>query len=538
MRIRPGGDSVDTPIPHGVKGVVRQRVQRLPEPTIRTLTFAAALGQAFDLAVLAASLDMDGATLLDHLEPALSAGVVVDNAGGTSRYRFAHGLVNETIYQDIGPAQRARTHHLIAQALDVHHGDSTGPHLLEVAAHWSRAVPAAPVTIAVEHALKAAAWAANHVAHQDAIEQLHVALDLIADLPDGRDRAVLELRVQDQLSVLLIASTSYTDPDFGRVCDRIRELSLRVDDHALLAPALWRLSMHHFMRCDVHAGLEVSNQLLDLPPGVDPGPARVAGHIALGLVNHVRGNQPDARRHFEEAVTLCDAGDDAGLARSVTESPAAVARIFGAIAAWLLGDEDRAEQEADGAFAREAELDMDSWATMVTLWGASTVSMLCGDPITTLRRCDDGIALAKAGGYGLGIPYMTVNRGWAIAVLGDAAEGEARVIEGTLMAEAFGAEYLRGFFRAVRAEVCLLAGRHEDACIAVDDGLSIIDANGDRCFEAELYRLRGEALAHDGVTAAAIGDVQKAISIATAQGALGLSRRAAASLSRLQTKLP
>ena len=70
-------------------------------------------------------------------------------------------------------------------------------------------------------------------------------------------------------------------------------------------------------------------------------------------------------------MTLCDAGDDAGLARSVTESPAAVARIFGAIVAWLLGDEDSAEQEADGAFAREAELGMDSWATMVTLWGVS-----------------------------------------------------------------------------------------------------------------------------------------------------------------------
>ena len=75
----------------------------------------------------------------------------------------------------------------------------------------------------------------------------------------------------------------------------------------------------------------------------------------------------------------------------------------------------------------------------------------------------------------------------------------------------------------MHAEVCLLAGRHEDAYNAVDDGLSIIEANGDRCFEADLYRLHGQALAHDGVTAAAIGDVQKAISIATAQGALGLA---------------
>ena len=133
------------------QGCGRQRIQRLPEPTIRTLTFAATLGQAFDLAVLAASLDMDGAILLDDLEPALSASMIIDNAGGTSRYRFAHGLVNETIYQDMGPAQRARTHHLIAQALDVHHGGSRGPHVLEVAAHWSRAVRAAPVTIAVEH---------------------------------------------------------------------------------------------------------------------------------------------------------------------------------------------------------------------------------------------------------------------------------------------------------------------------------------------------------------------------------------------------
>ncbi len=492
---RPGDDRLSPPIPHGVKGVVRQRVHRLPAPTIRTLTFAAALGQAFDLAVLAASLDTDGATLLDHLEPALSAGVIVDNAAGRSRYRFAHGLVNETIYQDMGPAERARTHHRIAQALDVHHGDSSGAHVLEIATHWSHAVPAASVTVAVEHALLAAAWGASHVAHFEAIEQLHVALDLIAGLPDGRERALLELRVQDQLSVLLIASTSYTDPDFGRVCDRIRELSLRVDDDALLAPALWRLSVHHFMRCDVRAGLEVSNQLLELPAGADPGPARVAGHIGLGLILHVRGDQPDSRRQFAHATTLCDAGHDAGLARSVTESPAAFARTFGAIVTWLLGDDDQAEREAASAFAREAELGMDSWATMVSLWGASTVSMLCGDAATTLRRCDDGIALARAGGYGLGIPYMTVNRGWAIAALGDHAAGEAGIIEGTLLAEAFGAEYMRGLFRAVRAEVCLLAGRHADAQTAVDDGLRIVAANGDRCFEAELYRLRGEARA-------------------------------------------
>ena len=76
----------------------------------------------------------------------------------------------------------------------------------------------------------------------------------------------------------------------------------------------------------------------------------------------------------------------------------------------------------------------------------------------------------------------------------------------------------------------------EDALAAVEDGLSIVEANGDRCFEAELYRLRGEALAQALDLAAGVDDVEKAIAIATAQGALGLERRARASLSQLHAR--
>ena len=454
--------------------------------------------------------------------------------GGTSRYRFAHGLVNETIYQDMGPAQRARTHHLIAKALDVHHGASPGPHVLEVAAHWFHAVPAAPARTAVEHGLKAALWGAEHVAHQGAIQQLKAALEVIADMPDGVESAMLELQVQDLLSVLLIASTSYTDPEFGQVCDRIRELSLRVEDDALLVPALWRLSMHHFMRCDVDAGRDVGHQLLDLPAAVGPGAAQVTGQIALALSSHVRGAQAYARRHFEEAVSLCDAGHDAGLAGSVADSPATVARTFKAIVAWLLGDEDQAETEALSSFYHEAAIDVGSWATMISVWGASTVSMLRRDAPATMQRCDDGIALAISGGYGLGVPYMTVNRGWAIALLGDTEVGESEIVRGTALAEAFGAEYMRAYFRAARAEVCLLSGRVADALAVVEEGLTIVESTGDRFFEAELYRLRGEAVAHEIDLETGVNDVEKAIAIAAAQGALGLERRARASLSQLQ----
>ena len=68
----------------------------------------------------------------------------------------------------------------------------------------------------------------------------------------------------------------------------------------------------------------------------------------------------------------------------------------------------------------------------------------------------------------------------------------------------------------------------------VEEGLTIVESTGDRFFEAELYRLRGEAVAHEIDLETGVNDVEKAIAIAAAEGALGLERRARASLSQLQ----
>ena len=137
-------------------------------------TFAAALGQAFDLAVLAASVDIDGATLLDHLEPAL--------VGGCRRRQRRW---DEPLPLRPRPRQRddlpghgtgaARPHPPPHRP-----GARRPPRRLDRVPTCSRWPPTGSVPcrphrsrIAVEHALEAAAWGADHVAHQGAIEQLH-----------------------------------------------------------------------------------------------------------------------------------------------------------------------------------------------------------------------------------------------------------------------------------------------------------------------------------------------------------------------------
>jgi adenylate cyclase len=399
-----------------------------------------------------------------------------------------------------------------------------------MAAHWFHAVPAAPPDKGIDAALRAAEWAQDHVAHQQAKEQLGAALELIAGMPKGHQRSARELEVQDQLCVLLIASTSYTDPEFGRVCARVRELCEEIDDHVLLAPALYRLSLHHVMRVDVAAGIALGEQLLDPLRSGGTSSARLAGHIALGWITHANGDQTNSRPHFDRAIEMCDAGHDAALVRSVIEEPAVLVRNISAVNWWLRGDEDRAEQEASDALEIALRTGRHTWSTMVSFWAASTVSLLRRDAATTFQRCDEGIALAIAGGYGLGVPYMGANQGWAIAALGDVEAGTTQILERAALAQAFGAVYMRPLFLGMHADACLMGGRFDDAIASADEGLLVVESTGDRLYEAELHRLRGEAQAGLGRADHALEEFHNAIRIATAQGALGLLRRAEDSL--------
>jgi hypothetical protein len=519
-------------VPASVKGVISQRVARLPEATIGTLGVAATLGQDFDLSVLAATIDADGATLLDHLEPAIAERLIIDNPSGATRYRFAHGLVNETIYGDLGAAVRARTHQRIAAALEVHHGGTDGPHLLAIATHWFHAVPAAPADPGIDAAVRAAHWAQAHVAHQQAEMQLRAALELIADMPEGRERSMRELAVQDQLSLLLVMATSYTDPEFGRVCARVRQLCQEVEDHTLMVPALWRLFMNHFMRSDITAGMELGHELLSLD-GADETLSKLAGSTALAFAIHQDGDQVAARTYFDQSIALCDAGHDIALRRFIMEDPPAFVRVFSAINWWLVGDEEHAETDAAEAFYIAARDGTHTWATMISIWGASTVSVLRRDPAAVVERCDYGLELAVAGGYGLGVPYMRVNRGWAMAAMGDVEAGERLLADGMAIADAFGAEYMRPAFHALRADVDLMAGRPDDALATVTAGLSIVEVNGEHWFESELQRLRGQALVATGEREAGRRAIREAIDVATRQGAIGFSRRAEADLAAL-----
>ena len=141
-------------VPVGVRDVLRARLARLPEQTSTLLMVAAVAGRGFDLDLVEAVTGLEDEPALDAAEAAVLAGLVIEDDRAAGRYRFAHALVRETIYEDISRARRARLHARVADALLAVRGAEPEP-AAEMAYHCWHAAPVIGAGRALPHLLRA-----------------------------------------------------------------------------------------------------------------------------------------------------------------------------------------------------------------------------------------------------------------------------------------------------------------------------------------------------------------------------------------------
>jgi len=208
-----------------------------------------------------------------------------------------------------------------------------------------------------------------------------------------------------------------------------------------------------------------------------------------------------------------------------------LARVF-----WLLGELDQVEVLVAEAIAMARELEH-PFTMAFTLATASWVYSSLHNVQRTLLLTEEAIELSTKYSFEVPLAWATSFQGWALAEQGK-ENGVERLVEGLSAAQRAKASLNHTYTLALLAEYHLRNRHIADGLLAILQAQDLAAAQGELCWEAELFRLKGELLLaqSDQSIGAAEQCFSNALVIAQAQQAHMLELRAAISMAKLLWK--
>ena len=166
-RLLDAGLDLDSPMPVAIRTTVEQRLGLLPDTTSELLATAAVLGATIDPILTASITDRELADVIDDLERAEAANLLVGKD-------FAHDLYREVAQLTVPAAERKRIQLAAAEYYEAHQPDRRA----EIAHHRLAALPLGDPNLAAEAAAVAARGAIRQLAFERAEALYARALDV------------------------------------------------------------------------------------------------------------------------------------------------------------------------------------------------------------------------------------------------------------------------------------------------------------------------------------------------------------------------
>jgi class 3 adenylate cyclase len=170
------GGASELGLPQSVHEVLGRRIDRLGQGAQVALSVAAVIGRDFDVDLLLQVTEDSDDELLELLEQAVAASILIESAIVPGRFSFAHALINHSLYEDLGTTRRARLHRRIGEVLEELLGREPGARVSELAYHWAKAVPVDPPR-AISYARLAGARALEELGPDEALRWFQQALE-------------------------------------------------------------------------------------------------------------------------------------------------------------------------------------------------------------------------------------------------------------------------------------------------------------------------------------------------------------------------
>jgi predicted ATPase len=411
-----------------------------------------------------------------------------------STYIFKHSLIQDATYQSLLQSTRQKYHQKIAQVLEKNFPDTMETHPELLAHHYTEA---GLVEQAISYWQRAGEIAIGRSAEMEAINHLTKGLNLIESMPENPERNQQELKLQVTLGIPLAATRGFGAPEVGRVYGRARELCQKVGESPRLFPSLFGMWLYYANR-ELQPAKKIGEQLRTIAQRAQDPELNLQAHHALWTTSFTLGNFVKAREHAEQGMIIYDPQQHRSHAFIYGgHDPGVCCRYFGATAMWFLGYPDQALDGVNEAVSLAQDLShLPSLA--IALVFVAHMHLCRREAKATQEGVERAIALASEHGLAFFLTWATFLRGWAQAAQGKEDEGIAEMRQGLVAHQATGSKNDLPHFLSLLAEAYGEVGQPEEGLMVLVEAFETVSNTGERSWEAELYRRKGELLLQQG----------------------------------------
>lgn len=533
------GDDAVAPSPASIPATLQDslmaRLDRLG-PAKEIAQIGAVIGREFSRELVARIASLSGDELGEPLAELVSSAIVFGRGEPPwTAYVFKHALVQDAAYASLLRSKRLELHRRIAETLERSYPERvrTEPEML--AHHHAQA---GHPDRAARYSAAAAVRALDRSANAEALGHAARGLQLLAEVAPGaeRDRSELDLRILEGAAYR--ATKGFAASDVERSFARALELSERLGDTQRLIDVRRGLFSVYYARGALALAREQGDHVAALGRRLGDSASQMLGYWMLGCMASWQGRFEEARDELEKAVAMYDPGEQQSKTLAMQIDPGVNALCHLSWVLWVLGSPDRAIATSERAIAEARRL-AQPFALAMALFFACVTRACCGQH-AALRPTLDELA-AVTGEHRLaylGSCAKVLNGQELIAAgrpLAGIEEIERAGVEFTAQEAGLGTPWSMAILALGHCRL----GEVDQGLAAIDAALEAMARNGERHWEAEVWRLKGELLlagAHATPTECE-ACFRRAIEIAARQSARSLGLRATTSLVRLVAAL-
>jgi DNA-binding SARP family transcriptional activator len=518
-------------LPPRVQAVILQRLAQLSPTARRTAEIGAVYGQPFTLSLLLQAGQEAEESLVAALDELWQKRMVREQVANT--YAFTHEKIREVAYAEVSAPQRRLLHRRVAEVLETLYATNREPVSGQIAVHYDQAgVPEK----AIPYYHMAGTIAASIYANEDATALLTRGLKLLQPVPASTQRDEQELSLLFAIAPPYRLMKGWAAPELRDVLNRALVLCDKVGTPAQRAQVLYGLQSLYVVESRLERVQPTYEEMCQLFLQAQNTLPQFAGFLHTGTRMHM-GWLLEARKGFETILADHNNEQSDDLQTSQGVNLLAHGYAWYAHDLWLLGFPETALQYAlEGV--RIASESAQPFNQALTVTYLATLLEFRSDTADFHAKAEEALAQSQESRA----PYY---QAWAqiLVEFADASD-HPTVNHLTRLEEAIhaftetGARIRMPYYLSLLARAYHKAEADEKALDVIEQALGEALNNQERCWDAELYRLRGEfllSLGKNSTESLAFAEMAflHSLEIARKQQALIYELRAAISLARL-----